>query len=97
MAIFGVMTCQDLQTPTEVRQWLERHGVTVSDWARAHDFDPAVVFALLSGRTRGRRGKAFEVAVALKLRPAPAREELHPLHDSEAARSRHPQAEEVKP
>lgn len=48
----------------------------MSDWARAHGFEPAVVFALLSGRTHGRRGQAHLAAVALGLKgPAPDDEE----------------------
>lgn len=64
------------RTAPEARAWLERHGVTVSDWARAHGFEPSVVFALLSGRTHGRRGQAHLAAVALGLKgPAPNDEE----------------------
>ena len=67
------------QTPAEARAWLDRHGVTVSAWARAHGFEPSVVFALLNGRTRGRWGKAYEAAVALGLRPRPDQGERCPL------------------
>jgi gp16 family phage-associated protein len=81
---------QFLRTPKEARDWLERHGVTASEWARAHGFDAAVVFSLLSGRTRGKHGQAHRAAVALRLKPGPAGEEESPLdHDS----SQHPAAE----
>lgn len=73
------MTSQVLQTPADVRQWLERHGVTVTDWARSHGFDPTVVFALLNGRTKGRHGQAYQAAVALGLKAAPVNGEPHPL------------------
>ncbi len=81
MALFTEMKPQTLQSPADVREWLDRHGVTVSQWSRAHGFDPAVVFALLTGRTRGRRGMAFRAAIALGMRPAPSAEEPHPLAD----------------
>ncbi len=68
-----------LRSPAEARAWFQRHGVPVSDWARAHGFDPAVVFALLSGRTRGHRGMAYQAAIALGLKARPAPDETSPL------------------
>lgn len=59
------------RTPSEARNWLAEHGVTVSSWAASHGFDPAVVRALLSGRTQGRWGQAYEAAIALGLRARP--------------------------
>lgn len=67
-----------IRTPAEARQWLERHGVTVSEWARTHGFEPSVVFALLAGRTRGRHGRAHQAAVALGLKPPPPEDEEVP-------------------
>ena len=68
-----------LRTPAQARAWLDRHGVTVSQWARAHGYEPSVVLALLNGRTRGRWGQAFDAAVALGLRPRPDVDEADPL------------------
>lgn len=76
------MSEQPLRTANEVRAWLERHGVSVSEWARAHGFPPTVVFSVLSGRTRGRRGEAHRVAVALHIKEAASVRELNPLADS---------------
>lgn len=73
------MSSQSLLTPADARNWLDRHGVTVSDWARNNGFEPAIVFALLSGRTRGRRGQAYQAAVALGLRAGPEDGDVHPL------------------
>jgi gp16 family phage-associated protein len=73
------MSSESVRTPTEARAWLDRHGVTVSAWARARGFEPSVVFALLNGRTRGRWGKAYEAAVALGLRARPHLSERYPL------------------
>jgi len=52
----------------DVRQWFDREGVTVQDWALAHSFRPENVYAVLSGRTRGRRGEAHRIAVELGLK-----------------------------
>lgn len=73
------MSSKLLQTPAEARSWLDRHGVTISEWARANGFDPDVVFSLLNGRTRGRRGKAYAAALALRLRARPGGDELPPI------------------
>lgn len=59
----------DIRTPSEVKEWLNRHGVTATEWARAHGFKASVVFALLNGRTRGNHGMAHRAAVALGLKP----------------------------
>jgi gp16 family phage-associated protein len=73
------MTCKSPRTCDEAKQWLERHGVTVTEWSKAHGFDPRVVFALLNGRTTGKWGQAYRAAVALGLRSAPDCAEPHPL------------------
>lgn len=65
----------------EAKAWLDRHGVSASEWARNHGFPPAVVLALLSGRTRGRRGAAHHAAIALGLKAAPPAEEVSPLEE----------------
>lgn len=70
-----------LRTPAEARAWLLRHGVTISQWARSHGFKPAVVAALLSGRTQGNWGEAYGAAIALGLRSAPMHDEMHPLSE----------------
>lgn len=55
-------------TREQVRAWFEEEGITVSEWARQHGFGRAEVYALLLGRTRGRRGKSHQVALALGLK-----------------------------
>jgi len=67
------------RSPAEVRDWLLRHGVTITEWAKAHGFKPAVVASLLAGRTQGKWGEAYGAAVALGLRTPPRDDEAHPL------------------
>ncbi len=57
------------RTVEEARAWFEGTGQTVTQWAEDHGFSASVVYALLSGRTRGRRGDAHRAAVALGLKP----------------------------
>lgn len=47
----------------------ERTGTTVTEWALKHGFKREHVYAVLSGRTVGRRGQAHHIAVALGLKP----------------------------
>ena len=63
-----------LLTPEEARAWLAEHGVTQMDVARRLGCTNYVVRDLLKGYTKGKWGKAHEVAVALRLK-APARGE----------------------
>lgn len=52
----------------EVKRDFELAGVAIADWATANGFEPRQVYAALNGRTRGRRGKAHEIALALGLK-----------------------------
>lgn len=58
-------------SPVDVKEWLDASGISVSDWARQHGFPREIVYSLLSGRCRGRRGMAHRVALALGLKAAP--------------------------
>lgn len=56
------------KTLNEVKQWFFREGLPVTEWAKAHGFRPDAVYALLAGRTVGRRGQAHRAAIALGLK-----------------------------
>lgn len=43
-------------------------GEQISEWAHKRGFPPALVYSVLSGRSKGRRGKAHAIAVALGLK-----------------------------
>jgi gp16 family phage-associated protein len=60
---------QSSRTLEEVREWFVVNGLTVAEWSKAHGIAASVVYALLSGRTRGRRGDAHRAAVALGIKP----------------------------
>jgi gp16 family phage-associated protein len=50
------------------KRWFEVNGLSVTDWAVAHGFKREQVYAVLNGRTAGRRGTAHRIAVALGLK-----------------------------
>ena len=56
------------KTIDEVRAELDRRGLTVRDWARDHGVSERVVYELLRGRFKGRRGQAHKAAVLLGLK-----------------------------
>lgn len=59
------------RTPAEAKAWLSEFGVSVAEWAQIHGFPKETVYSVLSGRNRGMRGQAFDVAVALGIRAQP--------------------------
>lgn len=57
-----------VKTPAQVRAEFLRTGKAISVWAREHGFSQSLVFEVLRGRLKGRRGQAHEVAVLLGLK-----------------------------
>lgn len=47
---------------------LTNEGRSVSGWAREHQFNAAIVHAVLTGKLAGRYGEAYKVCVALGLK-----------------------------
>lgn len=68
-----------IKTPLEAKQWFLDRGISITTWAREHGFPRSVVYAALAGRTKGNRGEAHEVALALHLKPVPADDEQSDL------------------
>lgn len=62
------ITSNQPKTLDEVNQWFFSEGLAITQWAKAHGFRPEVVYALLAGRTVGRRGQAHRAAIALGLK-----------------------------
>ncbi len=57
-----------VKTPDQVRDEFLRSGLSVSEWARAHGFKENLVFEVLAGRAKARRGKSHRIAVLLGLK-----------------------------
>lgn len=57
-----------LRTPAQAKAWLDQQGKSVQEFAREHDLDPATTYQVLSGKKKGRRGKAHNAAVLLGIK-----------------------------
>lgn len=56
------------RTVTDVAGEFQRLGVTVAEWARAHSFNPSLVYRVLRGRQKCVRGESRRIAIALGLK-----------------------------
>jgi gp16 family phage-associated protein len=56
------------RTATEARAELQAKGISITQWALAHQFSPNLVFEVLGGRKKCVRGQAHEIAVKLGLK-----------------------------
>lgn len=66
-------------SPQTVKQQFELHGLSIREWAQAQGFSERLVYAVLSGKSKGLRGESFRIAVALGLRHEPRIEDAPPF------------------
>lgn len=59
---------QEIRTPEQAKQALERKGVSIAAWALANGFNPNLVHEVLAGRKKGIRGQSHNIAVKLGLK-----------------------------
>lgn len=55
-------------TREQARKALERHGISIAEFCRAHRLNPQLVSDLLAGRKKGLRGEAHRAAVLLGIK-----------------------------
>ncbi|NUZ06718.1 DNA-binding protein [Piscinibacter koreensis] len=60
-----------MKTPKQAKAEFEERGLPISSWADERGFSRALVYAVLAGRKKGKRGVSHEIAVALGIKPAP--------------------------
>ena len=61
------MSDQILDT-TAAKKLFEMSGISVSEWARVHGFSTVLVYQVLDGQRKCRRGQSHQIAVALGLK-----------------------------
>lgn len=57
-----------IRSPEEVRADFDKRGVSVASFAREHGLSQGIVYQVLSGQKKGRRGQAHRAAVLLGLK-----------------------------
>jgi gp16 family phage-associated protein len=63
-------------TATQAKKKIWDQGITITQWAEAHNFKRREVYDVLNGVAKGRFGRAHDIAVALGLK-LPISVELH--------------------
>lgn len=63
---------------SEVRNLFETNGVSIAEWSRDHGFPSALVYRILRGEAKCRRGETHRIAIALGIKE-PASEEQRKL------------------
>lgn len=58
----------EVLVPGIVAADFHRVGKPVTEWAKQHGFAPSLVYAVLNGRCKARRGKSHNIAVLLGLK-----------------------------
>ena len=61
-------TMPSLLTPEQVREQMDRQGVSIADFSRKHRLNKNLVSDLLNGRKKGKRGEAHRAAVLLGIK-----------------------------
>ncbi|TAN08819.1 MAG: DNA-binding protein [Rhodanobacteraceae bacterium] len=85
-------------TPTtrslqQTRELFAARGIVTAEWAKEHGFSPDLVYGVLTGRLRGRRGQAHRIAIALGLKADPRAD----AHGELPARNREPDRAQRRP
>ncbi len=63
-----------VKTPEQAKQDLWASGMTVTQWARDHNYTQREVSMVLNGQYKGKSGKAHDIAVALGIKAKPQQE-----------------------
>ncbi|MDO9151039.1 MAG: DNA-binding protein [Methylotenera sp.] len=63
----------------EVRNLFEANGISVAEWSRDHGFPSALVYRVLRGEAKCRRGETHKIAIALGIKPKASHEQRKQL------------------
>jgi|GEM_PF-679584 len=58
------------QLAERIKGNFQASGITISQWARDHNYTPRDVSLVLNSQIKGRYGKGHDIAVALGLKPS---------------------------
>lgn len=57
-----------LRTHKQARDEFDRKGKSIAEWARENGFSRSLVYEVLAGRKKCKRGQSHKVAVLLRLK-----------------------------
>jgi len=57
-----------IRSAEQVRQDFDQRGISVASFAREHGLSQGIVYQVLSGQKKGRRGEAHRAAVLLGMK-----------------------------
>lgn len=57
-----------LRTPEQAKEHLAQQGISVAEFARTHNLPYGIVYQVLTGQKKGRRGAAHNAAVLLGIK-----------------------------
>jgi gp16 family phage-associated protein len=60
---------------SEIRELFEINGESIAQWARLRGYSPALVYRVMRGETKAKRGQTHEIAIALGLKRLPTQSE----------------------
>lgn len=63
-----------IKTTEQVRAEFDARGMSIADFARKHGLSLAIVYGVLSGEKKGRRGESHRAAVLLGIKAGIAAE-----------------------
>jgi gp16 family phage-associated protein len=63
-------------TPEQIKAKFKQEGITFTQWARENGFSRQTVYLVLNGQLKGHWGIAHRIAVALGLKPDPAKSRI---------------------
>lgn len=55
----------------QIKRQFEADGVAITEWAKERGYKPRLVYAVLSGQVKCKRGKGHKIAVELGLKKRP--------------------------
>jgi gp16 family phage-associated protein len=58
----------NLRTTAQAREWLDKQGKSIKEFADENKLDPATCYQVLAGTKKGRRGAAHRAAVLLGIK-----------------------------
>lgn len=64
---------------SDVRNLFEAGGISVAEWSRENGFPSALVYRVLRGEAKCRRGETHKIAIALGIKQPASKEQLSQL------------------